>query len=397
MKNNFMMLGRKWISLPLLLIYPIVIVALIAAIIIAFILPDEDNPIQLGLVDLEQSDETRMVFDLIDESAFLGSYIQIHSMTEEEANTAINHNELSSYILFPSGFTEDLYQGKAIEFPIIGNPNRPTESFLIRGLIDSVTRHIRASQANILTINHYAQEMGINAESRNDLLFEQFQEFLFYTMGRERIMDDREISNSATSSPISYYVIAAWFIIMTLWLLSLYIFLGKKENRKMKHRMKLYGVKEIQQIFAKVVVTLTILSIVSSALFYFLQHLLEMELIAADYLRIIIITGLYSILFLFCLAIIDVVISSQKTRLLIQSSLTVLTILFSGAIIPVIYFPPGLQRLMEYFFSNEAFHWLQEILLNHRLYADYIPLLVMNTATLLILLGISQWKERIQE
>ncbi|UJL45017.1 ABC transporter permease [Virgibacillus sp. NKC19-16] len=394
MKNHFMQLRRKWLSLPLLLVFPILIVGLIATIVITLILPPEDDPIQLGLVDLDQSNETQLMVEFIDESSLLGEYIQIHSMSEDVAAEAIEHNELSSYVIFPASFTENLYQGTPVELPIIGNPEEPTKSYVIQGLVESITRHISTAQANILTINHYARELGLNAEARNDLLFEQFQGFLFYTIGKDRIMNDEQVLNSATSSPVHYYGIAGWFIILTLWLLSIYNFLSKEESLRMKQRMKLYGVTEIRQVFARMFVTLLVAAVFAAGSFVLLQNALNFDLIIDGYMRIMLITLLYSFLLLQSYSIVEIILTSQKLRLFSQSLISVILLLCSGAIIPTIYFPLYIQDVLMYSFSHEAFNWLQEILLRGRLYANYIPLLLMNAVGFFILIGLSLWKER---
>ncbi|PAV30429.1 ABC transporter ATP-binding protein [Virgibacillus profundi] len=396
-KNNFLQLRRKWLSLPLLLLFPILIVGLVAGLIITFITPDDSDPIYVGLVDNDQSKETQLVVELIDQSSQLSSFIQINKMSEAEAANAIKKDELTSYITFPNNFTNNLYQGEPVKLPIVANPNRSTESYLVKELIESITRHISASQANILTINYYAKELNIDDDIRNDLLFEQFKEFLFYTIGKDKIINEQEITNNATASPIHYYGIASWFIILTIWLLAIYNFLCKENTIHIKQRMRLYGITDRLQITARMIVSLLITMLFSACFFAILNHLLEWNLILEDYVRISFLLLLYSIIFLTCLAIIEVIIPSQKFRLLGQSFLTGLILLVSGAIIPTIYFPVQIQQFLPYVFSFEALSWLQEISLNDRLYADFYPLLIMSVAGLFLLYGISIWKERVQE
>jgi ABC-2 type transport system permease protein len=392
--NNVKQLQRKWLSLPLLLLFPIIIVGLVVAIIITFFIQDDQETLHIGLVDLDDTTETQLVVQLMEEASQLGEYIQIHSMTEPEAESAIQDDSVSSYIMLPEEFTNNLYQGNSVEMPIIGNPNQLVQSYIINELIESVARHIRASQANILTINHYAGELGMDNEARNDLLFEQFQEFVFYTIGKDRILTEREIENAATSQPLDYFSMSGWFIILTIWLIAIYSFLSKEDTVKMKNRMKLYGVMEIQQILARVFTTLTVTSLFAGGLFLFFQTLLEWNLTAANHGRLALITVLYSLLFLISLSIIEVLIASQKLRLLFQSLFTFGVLILSGAVLPTIYFPLGIRNLLDYIFSAEAFYRLQEIIVHQRFYADFIPLIMMSGVGLLLLIGISIGKER---
>ncbi len=395
LKYDLLQLKRKWLTLPLVLLFPVIMVGLLAVMIITFVIPEDQSPIQVGLVDLDESKETKLLVDMLDEASQLGSYIHIHNMKETAAKQKISSNELSSYIVFPENFTANLYQGIPVTLPIIGNPNQPIQSQMVKTLIESVTRHIRASQANVLTINQYAKQLPLDNETRNDLVFEQFKEFVFYTLGRKQLMQEEQIVNQATANPITYYSLAGWFIIFTIWLLLIYNFLYQDVSRRMHQRMALYEVKVIQLILAKLIVTLSLVTIIGLGLLFALIQLLQWDVQLIDTLRILIVTVLYSTCFLLSVSIVEAIIASHRLRLIIQIGFTLLILLLSGAIIPTIYLPLSLQQILPFAFSSEALYWLQEVLLNERLYVDYLPLLLMTGSGSFILLGITIGKERI--
>ncbi|WP_099158714.1 ABC transporter permease [Virgibacillus ndiopensis] len=393
-RNDCKKLQRKWLSLPLLLLFPIIIVALTAVIVISFFSPDKEEPIQVGLVDLDQSEETKLVVELIEESSQLGSFIHISNLSKKDAAEKIK-DKLSAYITFPKGFTKDLYHGESVTLQITGNPNKQTEGYLIKELLDSVARHIRGAQANILTINYFAKQLPIDKETRNKLVFDQFTSFFLYTIGKDKIIDEEEVANKATSSPVHYYGLASWFVIITIWLFAFHSFLTRDDETRMKYRMRLYGVTAIQQILAKAITTLITTLLFSTFAFFALQNIVEITLYTENYLRIAFITLLYSWIFLESIAIIEVLFNGQKLRLLIQTIFTGFVLLLSGAIIPTLYFPIYIQKLLPYSFGNQAYHWLQEIVLNARFYVDYLPLTLIALSGLFVLLGISIWKERV--
>lgn len=395
-KNNMIQLRRKWLSLPLLLLFPIVMIGLIVVMIITLFIPPENEPIQIGIVDLDQSEETTVIINMITESSDLSEFIVINRMSESEAIRKIEQDQISTYISFPKNFTNHLYEGKSVSLSVMGNPTQVTDSFLIKEFLDSITRLISAAQANILTINHYAKELEMDIDERHDMLFEQFIDFLLYTVGKDKIIDQDKTTNYATASPIHYYSLASWFIVIIVWLLLTYNFLYQEETIRMKERMKLYGVTELQQQFSKMIVTLVVILPLSVGMLVVLKHLLNFQLDQEDYMRIIIILFIHSCLFLICLAFIETMIKSTKLRLLGQSLITFILIILSGTIIPAIYFPLNIQAVLPYVFSNEGFHWLQEVILNERFYVDYVPLGFMALTGLFFFIGCSLWKERIK-
>ena len=342
---------RKWLTLPLVLLFPFIIIGLLATIIVTFVTPNERSPIQVGLVDLDQSKETKLLVGMMDETSQLGTYIQLSSMDETVATEKLETDELSTYIVFPESFTANLYQGVPVTLPIIGNSTQPIQSQMVKTLIESVTRHIRASQANVLTINTYAKQLPINDQERNDLVFEQFKEFVFYTIGRKQLIQEEEIINQATANPISYYSLASWFIIFTIWLLIIYNFLYQDLSPRLKQRLTLYGVHPLQQIFAKLLVTLGFVTIISYIFLFFVIELLHWDIHLMDSIRIIIVTILYSTCFLFSIAMIEVLIASYRLRLLTQIGITMMVLLLSGAFFPTIYLPLNVQNLLSYIFS----------------------------------------------
>lgn len=364
------------------------------AIAVSFFAQDENEPIQLGLVDLDNSKETELMVQILEQSSGFIDFLEVNQLSEEMAIQNIQSNDLSTYIAFPEDFITDLYQGKSVEVTILGNNKQQIESYMIYETLQSVVRHIRSSQANILAINDYAKSFQMEDEARNDFVFEQFQEFLLYTIGRDQILQEQTLSNDATASPTAYFSLGAWFIISLIWLFSIYYFLTKENPVRMEQRVRLYGVTHFQQLLAKMLVTLVISLILACLSFYALIYFLDVSLVNENIIRCIGLIAIYQTGFLFSLAILEVCIPSLKLRLLIQFLFTSLLILLSGALIPVIYFPVGIQEYIGYSYAYNSLNWIQEIVLNNRHYAEYTTSLLMTGVLLFILLCLSSWKER---
>ena len=395
-KNNFLQLRRKWRSLPLLFVFPILLIGLVAYILVTFISSLEEEPLQIGLVDLDQSRETDMIIQLLEDSTQLGDFLHMERVSETVAKEMIEEDEIVSYILFPEEFTSKLYNGDSVVVTIVGNPNREMESYLIKELVNSAARHISSSQANILTINHFARELDLSAESRNQIVLEQFNEFLLYAISKDNVLDQHVLSNNATSSPKQYFGLAAAFFLYTIWIFTIYQLLYKEQSKEIKTRMMLYGVTDLQQITARILITLIISILIGMLLFTGIVQALDINLQGDNYARLLILLALHSVIFLFVLSVIETVISSKKLSLLVQLILTGTLMLASGSFIPEIYLPLYLQDYLEYVFSFQVFHWLEEILLNGRVYVDYIPLLLSTGIGLFLTVSLAFLKERLK-
>ncbi|MEK5069090.1 ABC transporter permease [Sporosarcina sp. FSL K6-1508] len=387
-------LKKKWGTLLLLFLFPIFLIGLLLGLVAGLLLPEENSPIRIALVDEDRTKETMLFSGLLEETASGNQFIQIVSITKDIAEQLMEQNEISSYFEFPSGFTEDLYEGESVTIPIYGNPLRPTDSFLVKELVESMMRYIAAAQSNILTINEYAKKTDMPKKERQDMMFQQFMDFSLYTLGKDKLLDEEVITNVATSSPTHYYILAGWFITMSVWLFAIYTVLGKEEHSSMLIRMKLFGVTMWQRIIARILICLGFSLVVAAVVFFIANKFIGFELLSMDYLRLSIFTIFYALLFLVGIALIDVWIVSRKVVLLLQSLYTFMMIFASGAVIPTLYFPQAFQGVLPYFFSNISLNWMIDIVLEERNYADFTTLAVFAAMGLLLLWLSTVGKER---
>jgi len=369
-------LRKKWATLLLLFLFPIVLIGLLLGLVVGLLVPDAQTPIRVALVDEDDTKESRLFTGLLEDTATDGSYIQIIALSKEQAQQLIVQNEISTYFSFPEGFTADLYAGESVTIPIVGNSARPTESYLVKELVESMARYIGAAQANILTIYDYAKQTDMSKEQRQELMLQQFMDFTLYTLGKDKLLDVEVLTNVATSSPLHYYVLAGWFMCLSIWVLAFYIILGKEQHRAMQIRLTLAGVTLWQRIFARMVVAMAGSMIYASILFVIVSQFVHYELYVIDYVRFASFTVLYAFLLLVGIVLLDIWVSSQKMVLVAQSLLTFVLIFTSGAVIPTLYFPLVVQQALPYIFSYDSLNWMMDIVLEGRNYADFTSLIM---------------------
>lgn len=395
-KNHLIQLKRQWLALSLLLVFPIILIGLSIFLIATYLVPTEENPLEIGLVDLDKSEETKLVTEMLASQSEVNQVLNINNFDTEEAEKAIEENKLSAYIIFPDDFIANLYDGVSVEVRVVGNPKRKADSEITKELIDSLMRHINTSQANILLINDRAKELNMDPEERQNYLFEQFTSFLLYTAGKDKVLSKEKITQHQTTSPIQYYLIAIWFITLIVWLFIIYNFLYRGMPKRLETRINLYGVTEFQKIISRVIVTLFTTLILISSLFYILQRQFNFEFILEDYLRILGLISITSLIYIIMLALLELIFKSDYIRLFSQLIITFVLIGLSGALIPIIYFPVNIQSYLEHLPFNHTFYWLQEVIFNDRYYVDYKILLVLASSILIIFACLSIWKERIR-
>ncbi|MCM3743741.1 ABC transporter permease [Sporosarcina luteola] len=387
-------LKKKRATLLLFFLFPVILIGLLVGLAAGLLIPAENSPIRVALIDEDQTKESKLISTLLTDTASGQNYIEIITASSEEAGRLIERDEISTSFALPKNFTEDLYEGESVTIPMVGNPSRPIDSFIAKQLVDSLARYIAAAQANILVINDYAKETPMPREERMDMMFEQFVDFTLFTLGKDKLLDEEVLKNSATSSPINYFMLSGWFIIYSVWLLSFYIVLVDVESKSMAVRMKLLGVSVGQRVAGRLLVSFLVSTLLAGVAFFILIQLLKFEFYAVDMMRFGLFTLLYAFILLCGIAVIDTWLPSKKIGLFLQCIFVFSIVLISGALIPTLYFPQSIQGLLSYLFSPIALGWMMDLVLEGRNYADYTSMAIYSFIAFLVLWMSFSWKER---
>nr|WP_198044763.1 ABC transporter permease [Lysinibacillus timonensis] len=388
-------LQKKWKSLLLLFIFPIVFISIIALMMISLLNSRLDSSsIQIALVDEDDTQETKMIRGFLQTSFEQDGNIELLLLEKEDAIDYIEDNVISAYIVIPKDFTGKMYQGESLTIPIVGNSKQQSESFIAKEIIDSFTRYIESAQANILTVYDYARKTNMAETEYHQYRYDQFLEFTLFTLGKGKLVTEEKVTNIMTSSPTHFFTLSGWFVAFSIWLLGFYVLLRKEETSAMDIRLTLLGVSKWQNVCSKIIVSFISSLIFAIILFYTIVIIMNLELYLIDYLRLLQYAALYGIILLLSFALIDIWFKSSKTVLILQMFCLFLTVLLSGSIIPSIYLPVSLQNFLPFIYSNETFNWMVDITLEERNYAEYNSLYLTALIGILVSWGSTVVKKR---
>ena len=75
-----------------------------------------------------------------------------------------------------------------------------------------------------------------------------------YTLGKDKLLDEEVLTNVATSSPMHYYVLAGWFMCLSIWVLAFYIDFRERATSGDANTSDISRRDVWQRIFARMVV-----------------------------------------------------------------------------------------------------------------------------------------------
>ena len=390
--NDISRLKRKWLTLPLILISPVIFIGLIIWMLSSLLSFDDEDKMSVGLVNLDDSAETAVIVSALAGSAEAADGLEIIEVSESDAKLMIENDTLVSYIIFPGKFMEKMMKGESSELIVVGNPDMQLESYVISSVIDTVVRHIRNSQANILTINHYAREFGMTDEARQNLIFEEFVSQFIQVLSSDTLMDEHQTAQNISAGNM-YFIVNGLFIIMPVWVYMLYIALMRDAGSNLEERMRVFGVTYLAQGLAKVLSIGTIITIASALFTYGVLMLGGIDLEIENLLRLLILIALHIFITVMIMIIIDWLLPSFKISMVVQLAVLLMIILFAGSIIPRIYFPIYLDTFFDYMYSYQSLSWIEEIILNGRFTMEIDIMIVTFGIAAVLLLVLSVLKE----
>ncbi|WP_166626340.1 ABC transporter permease [Jeotgalicoccus sp. S0W5] len=391
--NDLHRFKRKWLSLSLILLAPILFTALLIWILGNVLSVEDEQEINIGLVNMDENETTDMLVNTLADTADFTDGIEMERLDIDEANALIDNNELSAFIVFPENFAENMMEGQTSQLEVTGNPDRKLESYMIRSVVDTLIRHLRNSQSNVLTVNHYAKSFDMSDEQREDLIFQEFVSQFVQVISSDTLVDEEEVSQNF-SLGISYFLLNGMFILLTIWLYLLYLMLMKDKNPGLSERMKLLGVGHLAQGISRITALMLIMILPSVLILMTALYLIGNALVIENLMRIGILIVIHLLITVILLLIVDWLSKSYKLTMILQLMMLSLIIVFSGAIIPRIYFPLYFDWIFDVTYSYQALNWLQEIVLNERFTME-INIMLFSLCTLLVMmLIIGLLKER---
>lgn len=346
-------LYKKWY----LLLYLLLLFATIVGVMMVITYTQtKDERFRIGLVDKDQSSETRLILKSIGDGKSIGNNLELKQMPEHKAERLLKQNKLDGYFVLDKGTTDSFYKYGTLPISVYTYDKSSVRSVVIYQLTDSVYSRLMLSMGGIKSYKVLYPEA-----SREEML-EMMTDMLFIGLNRNGAFDEQPVK---LYNSYAYYTVSAIFISIYLFYLSLFSVLKMNQEHALLDRLSLLRFSIEKLTFARSIVTLfytisfTVFMLLISNMMmnYKFEYYNLQTLIMIMVIYLILISGL--LFFIECCF-------TGMLNILFKAILTIVIILFSGATIPSVYFKGHNDFLYEQPFSY-IFNQLVELLLNNYL------------------------------
>ncbi|MEB6196467.1 ABC transporter permease [Mammaliicoccus sciuri] len=372
---------KKWYLIAYILL---LFLAVLAVMIGVNQVNEKDQAFTIGIVDKDQSKETKLILNAIGDGQSLGNDLSIKHYNEEKARQLLSKKKIDGYFVFKDGMTKAFYKNG--ELPIVVNTydKQSVESIIILQLTDSVYSRLMLSMGGAMSYTSLYP-----SASENELLT-MMTDMLFTGLNRSGSFDDEPIKVFDT---FSYYTISTYFVSIFFFFFSIFSILKMNQKDALKERLSMYHFS-----YEKLTIVRSVFSIFYTTLWSILGlwviiHFLKPEFEMYNIWQLSLDIAYYLVMIFLVFLFIDIVFRNILNYLF-KVLLTLVILLLSGAVIPIIYLKSLSAGMIEALPFSIVFNQLVELLLNNYI-IDTHPMYYWHLAIMLVLvISALYWRYR---
>ncbi|MCD8809478.1 ABC transporter permease [Mammaliicoccus sciuri] len=372
---------KKWYLIAYILL---LFLAVLAVMIGVNQVNEKDQAFTIGIVDKDQSKETKLILNAIGDGQSLGNDLSIKHYNEEKARQLLSKKKIDGYFVFKDGMTKAFYKNG--ELPIVVNTydKQSVESIIILQLTDSVYSRLMLSMGGAMSYTSLYP-----SASENELLT-MMTDMLFTGLNRSGSFNDEPIKVFDT---FSYYTISTYFVSIFFFFFSIFSILKMNQKDALKERLSMYHFSYEKLTIVRSVFSLFYTTLWSILGLWVIIHFLKPEFEMYNIGQLSLDIAYYLIMIFLVFLFIDIAFRNILNYLF-KVSLTLVILLLSGAVIPIIYLKSLSAGMIEALPFSIVFNQLVELLLNNYI-IDTHPMYYWHLGIMLVLvISALYWRYR---
>ncbi|HCY1423351.1 TPA: ABC transporter permease [Staphylococcus aureus] len=234
---------KKWYLIIYLLF---ILAALVITLTTIQHVTEDDNHFNIGVVDKDQSSETKLILNSIGKGSNLGKNVSIKAYDDKQAHTLLKKHKLQGYFVFDKGMTKTFYKQGELPISVYTYDQQSMKSVVLSQLTDSVYQRLMRSMGGILAFQDLAPKAS-HSDSINVMT-----DLLITGLNRSGAFNLEPIHLYDTGS---YYAITGFLTTVFIFALSLFTVLKMNQDTVLKARLKMFHFSKERLLIIRVLIT----------------------------------------------------------------------------------------------------------------------------------------------
>lgn len=320
----------------------------------------EETKIQIGVVNDDSSELSKLFLDFFNKSEVFCSYAEIFYGTEEIMKEKLAKDELQMYLVIPKNFVQNMIAIENTPIRIVINTSDTTKALLMKNLLEGYEKFISAVEINCVTLYEVMELDGLSEELITEKNIEISLDLVTSVINKNDLFQRLTIENFKNIPLFFYYGCEIVLLLMMYSSVVCGIHLIKEMQSKILSRLFTAGVNPLLIFFEKLILYSTITA---------LPGILAFVIFCIIWKEKILITCIifYLVSSMFCCSLViafSACFRSIQSYLLASNVIILFLTILGGGIIPLMYLPQTMVKFSKitpnYWFISNLFTILKD-------------------------------------
>lgn len=320
----------------------------------------EETKIQIGVVNDDSSELSKLFLDFFNKSEVFRSYAEIFYGTEKIMKEKLAKDELQMYLVIPKNFVQNMIAIENTPIRIVINTSDTTKALLMKNLLEGYEKFISAVEINCVTLYEVMELDGLSEELITEKNIEISLDLVTSVINKNDLFQRLTIENFKNIPLFFYYGCEIVLLLMMYSSVVCGIHLIKEMQSKILSRLFTAGVNPLLIFFEKLILYSTITA---------LPGILAFVIFCIIWKEKILITCIifYLVSSMFCCSLViafSACFRSIQSYLLASNVIILFLTILGGGIIPLMYLPQTMVKFSKitpnYWFISNLFTILKD-------------------------------------
>lgn len=303
---------------------------------------EKEAYITIGVVDLDDSEYSRLMISYFEESDIFTEYAKVIVGTESEISEMFNRGELTMYLIVPEDFAQNLINIQNVPMQAFINANDKTRAIILKNMLLAYERYISAVEINCVSLYELMKETGMPSELCKEVNVDISMDLVFTALGKTDFFSFKEMENVKHVPLVTYYCFEVLFLFLSYLAMLAGMDLLKERRQGVLVRLISSGTKVTTIIVQKMIYYVAMIAVLLGLL-YGVAVSRGIEVSGGLFVFLLFYFAIASMFFM----LLSAFVTKIPTFLLISNIMILFGAVLGGGLIPILYLPPSMKYIAK--------------------------------------------------
>lgn len=166
------------------------------------------DPINLGIVDNENSMMSKMLVGSFRENKAFSGFIRVQLLEKGKAESKLKKDELTAIVEIPEGFSKSVQYVENFPITVTLNENQPLKSTILKNMMLSYGKYITSVQVGVNSLYIYISKLPMTEQDIGKINDSVSVDLVLTALSRTTFFNYHAYENIPSTNSVEYFLIA---------------------------------------------------------------------------------------------------------------------------------------------------------------------------------------------